>query len=98
MPGSAQLPRGSTIDVTLERVDTSKPWEHPDSLDPDIQLVAPDGFVYQNLVALDNQPSVDLNASLHGAVVPLSGMYVLYAETSRGFGDYLCSAITRGVG
>jgi len=24
---------GSTIDVTLERVDTSKPWEHPDGLD-----------------------------------------------------------------
>jgi hypothetical protein len=43
-------------------------------------------FIYQNLVALDNQPSVDLNASLPGAVLPLSGMDLIYAETSRGFG------------
>jgi hypothetical protein len=79
---------GSTIDATLERVDTSKPWEHPDSLDPEIEITVPDGFVPQNLVALDDQPGVDLNASLHGAVLPLTGMYVLRAATSRGFGDY----------
>ena len=79
---------GSTIDVSLERVDTSKPWEHPDSLDPEIAIAVPDGFIPQNLVAWDTQPGVDLNASLHGAVLPLSGMYVLYAQTTRGFGDY----------
>jgi hypothetical protein len=79
---------GSTIDAALERVDTSKPWEHPDSLDPEIEIAVPDGFVPQNLVALDNRPGVDLNASLHGAVLPLTGTYVLRAATSRGFGDY----------
>ncbi len=76
------------IDAALERVDTSKPRGHPDSLDPEIEIVEPDGFVPQNLVALDNQPGVDLNASLHGAVLPLTGTYVLRAATSRGFGDY----------
>ena len=79
---------GSTVDVTLDRVDTSKPWEHPDSLDPQLEIVAPDGFVPQNLVAFDNQPGVDLNASLHSAVLPLTGIYVVYAATTRGFGDY----------
>jgi len=73
---------------SLERVDTSKLWEHPDSLDPEIWITAPDGFIPQNLVALDNQPGVDLNASLHNAVLPLSGIYVLYAATTRGFGEY----------
>jgi hypothetical protein len=79
---------GSTVDVSLERVDTSKPWEHPDSLDPQIEIFASDGFLPQNLVAWDNQPAVDLNASLHDAVLPLSGIYVLYAATTRGFGEY----------
>jgi hypothetical protein len=57
----------------------------------EIWITSPDGFVPQNLVALDDQPGVDLNASLHGAVLPLSGLYVLYAATSRGFGDYRLS-------
>lgn len=51
-------------------------------------IVAPDGLIYQNLVALDNQPRVNLNASLYGALVPLTGMYLLRAGSSRGFGDY----------
>jgi hypothetical protein len=42
-------------------VDTSKPWEHPDALDPEIWISSPDGFIPQNLVAFDNQPGVDLN-------------------------------------
>ena len=79
---------GSTIDVALNRVDTSLSWEDPNSLDPAIVIGAPDGLIYQNLVALDNQPGVDLNASLHGAVLPLSGMYYVLVETSKGFGDY----------
>ncbi len=79
---------GSTIDVTLNRLDTTRAWEHPDSLDPQIVIVAPDGLVYQNLVALDNQPGVDLNASLRGAVLPLSGLYLLCVQTTKGFGDY----------
>ena len=31
---------------------------------------------------------VDLDASLHGAVLPLTGMYLIHAATSRGAGDY----------
>ena len=72
-------------------MDTSTTWEHPDSLDPQIEVVAPDGFVPQNLVAWDNQPAVDLNASLHDAVLPLTGLYVIAAETTRGHGEYRLS-------
>jgi hypothetical protein len=79
---------GSRINVSMERVDVSKPWEHPNSLDPQIEIVGPDGFLPQNLVAWDNQPGVDLNASLHDAVLPLTGLYVIAAETTRGHGDY----------
>jgi len=79
---------GSTIDVALNRVDTSMSWENPASLDPTIVIGAPDGLIYQNLVSYDNQPGIDLNASLHGAVLPLSGMYSLCVQTSKGFGDY----------
>jgi hypothetical protein len=82
---------GSRINVSMERVDSSKPWEHPDSLDPQIEIFAPDGFLPQNLVAWDNQPGVDLNASLHDAVLPLTGLYVIAAETTRGHGDYRLS-------
>jgi hypothetical protein len=79
---------GSRIEVSLDRVDTSKTWEHPDTVDPEIEIVAPDGFVYQNLLSLDNRPGVDLNASLHDAVLPQTGVYVLFAQTTRGAGDY----------
>ena len=82
---------GSTISASMDRADGSKPWEHPDSLDPQIEIMAPDGFIYQNLVALDNQPGVDLNASLHNAVLPATGLYVIAAETTRGHGDYRLS-------
>jgi len=40
--------------VVVQRVDTSRPWEHPDSLDPQIEIFAPDGFLPQNLVAWDD--------------------------------------------
>jgi len=77
--------------VVVQRVDTSRPWEHPDSLDPQIEIFAPDGFLPQNLVAWDDQPGVDLNASLNDAVLPLTGLYVIAAETTRGHGEYRLS-------
>jgi hypothetical protein len=82
---------GSTINASLERADVSKPWEHPDSLDPELSIVAPDGYVYQNLFSVDNRPGVDLNASLHDAVLPLSGLYFVAVQTTRGHGDYRLS-------
>jgi hypothetical protein len=72
-------------------VDTSTPWEHPASLDPQSELIGPDGFIYQNVVGWDNQPGVDLNATLHDGVLPLTGLWVIAAETTRGHGDYRLS-------
>ena len=79
---------GATIDVTLERVDKSKSWEHPDELDPEIYVVAPDGAVYGHLAVRDIRPGIDLNASLRNAVLPRSGLYFLVAGTTKGSGDY----------
>jgi hypothetical protein len=79
---------GSQISAAMTRVDTSVPWENPASLDPQIDIVAPDGFIYSNLQALDNQPNLDLNASLTNAVLPQTGMYILSASTARGSGQY----------
>lgn len=82
---------GRTLPSHGQHADTSWPWEYRDSLDPQIEIVGPDGFLPQSLVAWDNQPGVDLNASLHDAVLPLTGLYVIAAETTRGHGDYRLS-------
>ena len=74
-----------------ERVDTSIPWENPASLDPQIEIVAPDGFIYSNLQAFDNVPGQDLNASIAGAYLPQTGLYLIAAETIRGSGAYRLS-------
>jgi hypothetical protein len=79
---------GSTISVAMNRVDTSIPWENPASLDPQLEIISPDGFVYQNLQSIDNQPAVDLNASLTNAILPETGLYIIAAETTRGSGQY----------
>ena len=79
---------GSRVSVSMERVDTSVPWENPSSLDPEIDVIAPDGFVYENLWAADNKPAVDLNASINDAVLPQTGIYFIAAGTTRGSGQY----------
>jgi len=79
---------GSTITVDLQRADTSLPWEHPDALDPQLRVTAPDGLVYANLRQIDNQPGVDLNATLPNAVLPQTGIYFIAAETTKGGGNY----------
>ena len=78
---------GSRVDARLSRVDTSRTWEHPDSLDPELYLVAPDHTVYGHFVGTDIQPGVDLNAQIREAL-PTSGIYFLVASTSKGFGEY----------
>jgi len=80
--------KGATVTLTMERVDTSKTWEHPESLDPQIDVAGRDGFVYDNLSGVDNRPSVDLNASIASAVLPEDGLYLVIAGTSRGTGKY----------
>jgi RHS repeat-associated protein len=79
---------GSTVSVSMQRVDTSVPWENPSSLDPQIEIVAPDGYIYQNLQAFDDEPGTDLNASLTNVVLPQTGVYIISAETTRGSGQY----------
>jgi hypothetical protein len=79
---------GSRISVSMNRVDASLPWESPASLDPEILVIAPDGYVYGNLQGLDNQPGVDYNASITNAIVPQTGVYFIRAGTTRGSGQY----------
>jgi trimeric autotransporter adhesin len=79
---------GSTVNVSLERVDDSLSWEDPSSIDPALEIIAPDGMIYSNLQAFDNVPGIDNNASLIGAELPLTGVYFIVAETSRGAGAY----------
>lgn len=79
---------GSRVSLRLERTDTSLPWEHPDSLDPQLSLIAPDGFVYENLSRQDVAPALDLNAELADLTLGQSGMWLIVASTSRGHGGY----------
>jgi hypothetical protein len=82
---------GSRVSLTMNRVDTSLPWENPASLDPEIFVIAPDGFVYGNLQGVDNQPGVDYNASITNAILPQTGLYFVRAGTTRGSGQYRLS-------
>jgi hypothetical protein len=79
---------GTRLDVTLERVDRSRSWEHPESIDPEIYVIAPDSTVYGHLVGRDVQPGADLNARLCDATLPLTGVYFVVAATTKGFGEY----------
>jgi hypothetical protein len=79
---------GATIDVTLQRVDKSKTWEHPEELDPEIYVVAPSGVVLGHLVGTDVRPGIDLNAAIRRGVLPYSGLYFLVAGTTKGSGEY----------
>ncbi|HQP88629.1 MAG TPA: carboxypeptidase regulatory-like domain-containing protein, partial [Thermoanaerobaculia bacterium] len=81
-------PAGSVVNARLERVDTSLPWEAPSSLDPQLELIAPDGFIYANVRRFDDAAGSDLNATLTNAVLPQGGLWLLAAETTRGSGDY----------
>ncbi|MFN7987707.1 MAG: carboxypeptidase regulatory-like domain-containing protein [Thermoanaerobaculia bacterium] len=82
---------GSRINVHMERVDSSIPWSDPSSLDPQIEVVAPDGFIYGNLARFNDRPGVDFNATLTNAWLPRTGLYVILAETARGRGAYRLS-------
>jgi RHS repeat-associated protein len=79
---------GTRLNVSMQRVDASTPWESPASLDPQVEVIAPDGFIYTNLQAYDDVPGTDLNASLSGAILPQTGLYIIAAETTRGSGQY----------
>ena len=82
---------GTVIDASVTRVDTSKPWEDPSALDPQLEIIAPDGLIYDNLRRVDDQPGVDYDASLTGAVLPLTGTYYLRAATLKGSGQFQAS-------
>ncbi len=42
---------GSRVSVAMQRVDTSIPFGNPASLDPQVEIVSPDHFIYENLQA-----------------------------------------------
>jgi hypothetical protein len=84
-------PAGSTLSLALSRTDTSLPWEAPDALDPQLLVADPDGLINQGFQAFDKQKGVDLNASLTNVVLAKTGMYVVDAATSKGFGPYQLS-------
>jgi RHS repeat-associated protein len=79
---------GTRLSVTMQRVDTSTPWENASSLDPQIEVIAPDGFIYSNLQGFDDVSGSNLNASITDAVLPQTGVYLIAAETTRGAGQY----------
>lgn len=82
---------GSKITVSLARTDTSTSWFDPNTIDPELYVVAPDGVVYNGLDALDNVPGVDLNASITNGVLPQTGLYFIDAATTKGAGGYALS-------
>lgn len=79
---------GSVINVRLERVDKSRSWQHPEELDPELYVVAPDEIVYGHLVGRDVAPGSDLNAAIKETPLPRSGLYFLVAGTTKGSGEY----------
>ncbi|MCK6685922.1 MAG: hypothetical protein L6R30_26300, partial [Thermoanaerobaculia bacterium] len=79
---------GSRITVNLERTDTTLGWENPESLDPRLDIVAPDGFIYATLAGDDVAPGSNLDARISNALLPQTGMYILAASTLRGRGGY----------
>ncbi len=82
---------GSTLSASLDRTDTTLSWLDPSEIDPQLEIVAPDGTVYQNLESADNQPGVDFNSSLTNAVLPQTGTYFIYAASLKGAGGYSLS-------
>ena len=82
---------GSRVNLRMERVDSSVPWSDPSSLDPQLEVVAPDGFIYGNLARFNDRPGVDFNATITNASLPKTGLYVILAETARGSGAYRLS-------
>ncbi len=86
---------GSVFNASVTRVDESKPWEDPSAIDPQVRIISPDGLVYDNLFKADDQPGVDYNASLSGAVLPMTGTYYLRAETLKGSGAYAVHDVLR---
>ncbi len=79
---------GSRLNISMERTDTSRTWENPDSLDPQLQIIAPDGFLYDNLQREDNRTGVDYNATIANAILPQTGTYLVRAGTTHGSGPY----------
>ena len=78
---------GSRVSVSLDRTDSTLPWEHPDSIEPSLLLIAPDGFVYENLVG-SPVSGTNLNARINHAILPSTGLYIVQVSTSHGFGPY----------
>ncbi|RLE21535.1 MAG: hypothetical protein DRJ65_15855, partial [Acidobacteria bacterium] len=78
---------GTTLDISLERIDETLSVYHPDSIDPEFFVINPDGIAPASGFANDNSAD-DTNASLTGFTTTQTGLYGIACRTSRATGQY----------
>ena len=76
---------GTTVHITLERVDTTLPPQHPDAPGPEILLARPDGVVF----AASEPLALDATGTSLDATLTLDGLFQIVARTPKGTGAYL---------
>ncbi len=75
---------GVQVNVTLERVDTTLPPQHPDAPGPEILLVRPDDIVF----AASDPLGLDDTGTGLSATLTMDGRYVIAVRTPKGAGQY----------
>ena len=76
---------GTRVRVTLDRVDTTLPPQHPDAPAPEIALVRPDGVAF----AASDPLGLEATGTSLEATLPSDGEYHVMARSPKGTGDYL---------
>ncbi len=71
--------------VTLDRVDTTLPPQHPDAPAPEILLVRPDGVAY----AASEPLGLEATGTALEATLPADGEQHILVRSPKGTGDYL---------
>jgi hypothetical protein len=75
---------GAEVGVTLERVDTTLPPQHPDAPGPEILLARPDDVVF----AASDPLGLDDTGTGLSATLTMDGRYVIAVRTPKGAGQY----------
>ncbi len=76
---------GAEVRVTLERVDTTLPPQHPDAPVPEIFLARPDGVI----VAASEPLPLDATGTDLAVTLTMDGRYLVGVTTPKGSGQYL---------
>ena len=76
---------GTRVRVTLDRVDTTLPPQHPDAPAPEIVLVRPDGVAY----AASEPLGLEATGTSLEATLPTGGEQHILVRSPKGTGDYL---------